>query len=154
HVVELIVVDRPEERDAAGDDEQQGDRNQDEQDGHAAPCSSAGDGTACPRRPGETRRPMRMAFSTTSSELKDMPRAAAHGGTKPNAASGTAARLYASAQRWFWRRMTSVRRARSSAPGKVASVSPASTMSLLAWARSAPLAIATATSAPASTGAS
>jgi hypothetical protein len=34
-----------------------------------------------------------MALATTMRELADMPRAAAHGGTSPEAASGTERRL-------------------------------------------------------------
>ena len=45
------------------------------------------------RRRARVPRDSRMAFNTTATELSDMPMAASHGGTRPNAASGSAARL-------------------------------------------------------------
>lgn len=82
-IVELLVVDRPEEHRHCNQQTKQGQRNQDQQDIHACMASDA----PAPARP------TRSALSTTASELSDIPMAASHGGTKPNAANGTAHRL-------------------------------------------------------------
>src|SRR5690606_36631037 len=90
---ELIVIDRPEERRRRPREKQQRQRNHDEQNVHAA--SAVGSiGRAGPRAGRSTAaRPIRIAFRTTTSELTDIPSAASSGGTKPSAASGTAAKL-------------------------------------------------------------
>ena len=95
-VVELIVIDRPEEHPHRACQEQQRQRDQQQQDVHAAAARGEGSRGQLLRdvvRARRTPRPMRSAFRMTPSELSDMPSAASHGGTKPSAASGTAARL-------------------------------------------------------------
>src|SRR5690606_12351011 len=93
HVVELIVVDGPEESRRGADEQQQRQWNHDQQNVHAASAMWATRappaGTATPASKLESSRPtrpIRMALSTTTSELNDMPSAASHGGTKPSAA--------------------------------------------------------------------
>src|SRR5690606_1084571 len=102
HIGELIVIDRPEERGGRPDEQHERQRNHDQDHVHAAgtsnvetPFRSGAIGAAASERasPCPTPRPIRIAFSTTTSELKDMPSAASNGGTKPSAASGTAATL-------------------------------------------------------------
>src|SRR5262249_18815460 len=168
HVVELTVVYRPEEGDACTDENQDRQRNQEHEAVHvdarlgdaaraatARRWRNASGTTAAALRStaAEVTRPMRIAFSTTTSELADMPIAASQGGTKPSAASGTAARLYPSAQRRFCRRIESISRASKRASTSAPSC-PVITISLAACAASAADSTATATSAPASIGAS
>src|SRR5690606_36228669 len=93
HIRELVVIHGPEERGGRAREKQQRQRNHDEQNVHAAPAAGK---THCSgrRAPRSTfARPILIAFSTTTSELIDIPSAASSGGTKPSAASGTAARL-------------------------------------------------------------
>ncbi len=95
HVVELIVIDRPEEESRGSQQQDDGQTQHDQHDVHAAaaPCPTSADLALARRRIRRTSRPMRSAFRMTTRELSDMPSAASHGGTKPSAAAGTAARL-------------------------------------------------------------
>src|SRR5689334_11937298 len=105
------MVDRPEQRDAGADDEQRRQWNQEQKAVHAdARCGTTGRFgiRAISASRFSLARPMRSAFSTTTSELADMPMAASQGETRPSAASGAAARLYTSAQRRFWARTDSI----------------------------------------------
>src|SRR5690606_23633853 len=92
HVVELIVVDGPEERGRRADQQDERQRDHHEQRVHAVPAARM---AASPRvrGSGSSAAPIRIAFRTTTIELIDMPSAASHGGTNPSAASGIAARL-------------------------------------------------------------
>ena len=81
-VVELTRTDRPHEDpgDRDGDDDR--DRDEQREDVHR---------DQLPAAPGM--RPRRSALPATARELRDMPIAAAQGGTAPAAASGSATRL-------------------------------------------------------------
>jgi hypothetical protein len=67
-IVELLVIDRPEEHGHCNQQAEQGQRNQDQQDIHA--CMASGELALA--------RPTRNAFSTTASELSDIPMEASH----------------------------------------------------------------------------
>src|SRR5690606_4581036 len=108
HIGELVVNDRPEERRDGAGEQPERQRKHDKQAVHAAGTSNVvapfrsvpiGAALSACRSRRSIPRPMRIAFSTTTSELTDMPSAASSGGTKPSAASGTAAMLYANAHR-------------------------------------------------------
>src|SRR5690606_26590422 len=108
HIGELVVIDGPEERRDGAREQHERQRNHDEQHVHAAGTSNVvtpsrsvpiGAALSAWRSRRSIARPMRIAFSTTTSELTDMPSAARSGGTKPSAASGTAAMLYVNAHR-------------------------------------------------------
>src|SRR6185503_5685684 len=76
-ILELPGVDRPEQRPHGHAQQHQAQRDQHEQNVHSSAFAAA----------------RRRALSTTTSELTDIPIAASHGGTRSNAARGTAARL-------------------------------------------------------------
>ena len=81
-IVELARADRPHEDPGHRDDRDDGDPDEEWKDLHRGQCPCAS---------GE--RPRRSAFPATTSELRDMPIAAAQGGTAPAAARGSATRL-------------------------------------------------------------
>lgn len=81
-IVELTGADRPHENSGDRDDGDDGDPDEERKDLHAG------------QRPGSFGvRLRRSALPATASELRDMPIAAAQGGTTPEAASGSATRL-------------------------------------------------------------
>lgn len=79
-IVVLTRLDRPVQHGADQPYEDQRQGNEQEQGFHEA-------------RQGRPVRVRRAEFAVTSSELADMPSAASHGGTHPEAASGRASRL-------------------------------------------------------------
>ena len=81
-IIELTIVKRPNENRSNDQNQHQAQANQQPEDTHRASAGSAA-GAAYNRK----------LFATTTSELKDMPMAASHGGTKPAAAAGTARTL-------------------------------------------------------------
>jgi len=80
--VEIVILagsNRPYDRGAHDDNEEQRDRNEQIDDFNRVPV--------------QLPRLIRAAFATTMSELRDMPSAAIHGGTIPAMASGRAQTL-------------------------------------------------------------
>lgn len=75
-LIELPVIDGPEQSPDSEPHQGETQGNEDEQDAHAGSARAS-----------------RRAFITTINELADMPKAASHGGRMSSAASGTATRL-------------------------------------------------------------
>src|SRR5690606_16538121 len=92
-IVELARADGPEESPAGDHDQHQAQGNQHQQNAHATVSRNRADGTTGARErcggPGSSR----VAFSTTATELIDMPSAASQGGMNPSAASGIEPKL-------------------------------------------------------------
>lgn len=96
-IVELAAAGRPEKCCDGRSEKQQAERDQDEYDAHVASPMAGLPGFAMRVVESGVRTtpllPSRSAFSMTSSELSDIPSAAIHGASRPNAASGIAVRL-------------------------------------------------------------
>src|SRR5690606_19077436 len=106
-VVELACEDRPPERHADPQDEQQGNRQKQKQRIHERPQA----GWAAPRplaTPSPARRVRRQALAATAREENSMVSAATQGCTQPMAASGAINRCQAREPYRFWRAMRRV----------------------------------------------
>src|SRR5690606_36107240 len=156
-VVELAGGHRPEERPHGDSDQYESKGYQQVENSHAGTSRCAGTrGSARESTfgPFPTCRCTRVAFATTTSELRDIPSAAIHGASIPDAASGTAVRLYAIAHAMFCRMIRRVKRATRTPSTTLPSRFPSTTASAVARASAVPASSAMEASAAASTGAS